>query len=224
MHSKCLRSQTRQCSHHATRLERMSVRTKWCLLRNQPLRAIYQGLSVTACHSMRATGMSAFSELPSEVLSLIFRRLSLHEKLLCQSVCRFWSQLLRNQHTQLVSSAIWNAELRLRIRGPLTVRQKITFQYHGPGLPQIQLCPAEKGYTSTESAFIRWFTRMSSVFATINVELSRSGVHVTEKQVALPTFEGGWMFSDLLGALCTARQSTPSGPELHLATGTEHHQ
>lgn len=167
--------------------------------------------------------MSAYSQAPADIISLVFRKLPLRDKLLCESVCRSWLQLLRNQRTPQLSRTTWGDQLRIAICGPLDVRKKITLQQSGSGFPRIHLHPAQREFTSTESAFIRWSTRMSSVFATVDIDLHRMGGPAAENQTRSTVFGGGWMFPHLLAALYLARQSTASGPESHLDTGAESH-
>ena len=69
--------------------------------------------------------MSSFAQAPAEILGSIVRLLPLREKMLCESVCQNWLQLLRGSHTNLPQLAtVWGNELRIIVCGPQRVRDK----------------------------------------------------------------------------------------------------
>lgn len=166
--------------------------------------------------------MSAYSQAPAEVISLVFRKLPLREKLLCESVCRSWLQLLLDQRTPQLSPTTWGDQLRIARYGPLDVRKKITLQHPGSGFPRILLHPAQTEFTSTESAFIRWFTRMSSGFAIVDIYLPRMGGHAAENQTRSTclqqcTLQGSLQLQDQSYTLTQVQKFIIAGSHKHPA-------
>jgi len=122
--------------------------------------------------------MSSFAQAPAEILGSIVRLLPLREKMLCESVCQNWLQLLRGSHTNLpqLASTVWGNEVRIIVCGPQRVRDKIRISdveahENRPARTEITLCAADTSQTATERQFVRWFARVAPYIGKVAVFL-----------------------------------------------------
>ena len=142
-----------------------------------------------------------FAHLPTDVVCTIFRRLSLRDRLVCEQVSRFWLNLLRclpDRGARQAANAIWGDGVRVLIKGPLQARGKIRVAQYGTVM-EIELQATELNQTSTESAFVLWFKRLSQAFGQVTIVL-RTGQPGTVADTGL-SFAGGWLFPQLMAAL-----------------------
>ena len=78
---------------------------------------------------------------------------------------------------------------------------------------EIALYPINLAQTSTESAFVQWFKRLSQAFDQVTIVLRTIPGH---SAVRVPSFAGGWLFPHLVAALHFAKQAAFPEPKLHI--------
>ena len=102
-------------------------------------------------------------DVPVDIKSAVFGRLSLRQKLQCEAVCKDWLQLLRGWHpdsTRQLASAIWGKKLEVYVRPDKS--DKIEISHRTTKEIKLALKP-EIESTASRAALGRWLRRVSSV-------------------------------------------------------------
>ena len=157
---------------------------------------------------------SSFDHLPAEVLSTIFRALSVSGRFQCEQVCRRWRHLLRlsTSHDGAVAVLcldIWAATFTLVVQQPTQSQAVIYDQAENSSDATIYLNTAPNKVSARHTGFAKWLGQRAAGMRKLHI-----------KQGTPPT-EEGWvrLFPQLLLSLARGCQRVSAGPVLSMSTG-----
>jgi len=162
---------------------------------------------------------SSFDHLPAEVLSTIFRALSVSGRFQCEQVCRRWRHLLRlsTSHDGAVAVLcldIWAATFTLVVQQPTQSQAVIYDQAENSSDATIYLNTAPNKVSARHTGFANWLGQRAAGMRKLHI----THVH-TFRQSTLP--EEGWvlLFPQLLLSLARGCQRVSGGPVSSMSTG-----
>ncbi len=166
---------------------------------------------------------SSFDHLPAEVLSTIFRAVSVLGKIHCEQVCRRWRHLLSLSTSHdgalaVLPLDIWAATLTVVVQQPTRRQALICNQDENSSDATIHLVTAPNKLSARHTCFAKWLGQRAAGMRKLHI----THVHTNRRELIdrrLP--EEGWvlLFPQLLLSLARGCQRVSDGPVLSVSTG-----